>query len=125
MSDIVDRLLCRMTPGLVAAGIVEGSVAHVIASTWKYGNCYTNSIEIAVALGLNPAAPADEIVRLRNQLDAARTGKALLALEAERELCDQLAEALQLGGFLTVAEAEQRLAALAAYEAARKEADRG
>ena len=50
--------LCKINPGMVAAGIVEGSVAHVIASTWKYGNCYTNSIEIAKALGLDPAAPS-------------------------------------------------------------------
>lgn len=50
--------LCEMNPGMVAAGIVEGSVAHVIASTWKYGNCYTNSIEIARALGLDPDAPS-------------------------------------------------------------------
>ena len=51
--------LCKMNAGMVAAGIVEGSVAHVIASTWKYGNSYVNSIEIAEALSLDPAAPAD------------------------------------------------------------------
>ena len=82
------------------------------------------------------ADAADEIVRLRNQLDAARTGKALLALEAERALCDQLAEALRVCATdaerSTPAHADDRdwrlrvaqpmtRAALAAYEAARKE----
>lgn len=74
-------------------------------------------------------AAADEIIRLRNQLDAARTGKALLALEAERNLCDQLADHLR--GLLADTH-ERRYTddggcggcydALAAYEAARKEA---
>jgi hypothetical protein len=55
-------------------------------------------------------------------MDAARTGKALLALEAERALSDQLAEALRL-----VDEGERPIPwgdvipALAAYDAARKE----
>jgi hypothetical protein len=85
---------------------------------------------------------ADEIIRLRNQLDAARTGKALLALEAaqaeyqkllsrwsavasrlvdEMALCDQLAEALR-AALLSDDDAIGTCdAALAAYEAARKE----
>lgn len=41
-------------PGMTAWGIVPDSVAHVIAATWKYGNSYTNSKEIATALGLDP-----------------------------------------------------------------------
>jgi hypothetical protein len=83
-----------------------------------------------------------ENVRLRNQLDAARTGKALLALEAaeaeyqkllsrwsavasrlvdEMALCDQLAEALR-AALLSDDDAIGTCdAALAAYEAARKE----
>jgi hypothetical protein len=81
------------------------------------------------------AEAADEIERLRNQLDAARTGKALLALEAERALCDQLAEALRdRGGWDQIRSgyglggpdnpdlpwAQQTIAdALDAYEAAR------
>ena len=81
---------------------------------------------------------ADEIIRLRNQLDAARTGKALLALEAERNLCDQLAEALRdamdnMNDWASYASEYFRMkhnlsgdlaeiaTALAAYEAARKE----
>ena len=71
------------------------------------------------------ATAADEIVRLRNQLDAARTGRALLALEAERNLSDQLAEALRAevrlhdlyGDYPT----DWAKGALAAYDAARKE----
>jgi hypothetical protein len=64
---------------------------------------------------------ADEIVRLRNQLDAARTGKALLALEAEFALSDQLAEALRDEHDFRMGCWPVSQAALAAYDAARKE----
>jgi len=37
-------------------GIRPGTPAYIVASTWQYGNSYTNSRDICTALGIDPDA---------------------------------------------------------------------